>query len=271
MHYYIATHLHQRTLTGHVQYTLHLQYTYKNTCITLTLHLLHNYRTFTEHLNCSVDKKNQLDVTFCILYFYSNSCSTCFGQPCAHHQELTSAWCYSLVLVCAVAAGRWSSPVGSFHEPIRIKLHLSTLTVLIYYTYSTLRGHLQDTSIALTLHLLYNYRTVKLHLQYSHVALTVHLHYTWITLTLNFLYIYRTVTKHFECTYITLKYTYSTQTLHLQNTYIGLTVQLQNSYITLTVHLHYTYFTITGHLQHTYITIAGQLQDTYITLTLNLR
>ena len=59
-----------------------------------------------------VDKKNQLDVTFCILYFSSNSCSTCFGQPCAHHQELTTAWCYSFVLVCAVAAGRWSSPVG---------------------------------------------------------------------------------------------------------------------------------------------------------------
>jgi hypothetical protein len=39
-----------------------------------------------------VDKKNQLDVTFCSLYFSSNSCSTCFGQPCAHHQELTTAW-----------------------------------------------------------------------------------------------------------------------------------------------------------------------------------
>ena len=38
-----------------------------------------------------LDKKNQLDVTFCILYFSSNSCSTCFGQPCAHHQELTTA------------------------------------------------------------------------------------------------------------------------------------------------------------------------------------
>ena len=59
-----------------------------------------------------VDKQNQLDVTFCILYFSSNSCSTCFGQPCAHHQELTSARCYNLVLVCAVAAGRWSRPVG---------------------------------------------------------------------------------------------------------------------------------------------------------------
>ena len=36
-------------------------------------------------------RKNQLDVTFCIIYFSSNSCSTCFGQPCAHHQELTTA------------------------------------------------------------------------------------------------------------------------------------------------------------------------------------
>ena len=60
----------------------------------------------------SVDKKNQLDVTFCILYLSSNSCSTCFGEPCAHHQELTTEWCYSLVLVCAVAAGRLSRPVG---------------------------------------------------------------------------------------------------------------------------------------------------------------
>ena len=39
----------------------------------------------------NVNKKNQLDVTFCILYFSSNSCSTCFGQPCAYHQELTTA------------------------------------------------------------------------------------------------------------------------------------------------------------------------------------
>jgi len=64
-------------------------------------------------LKSGVDKKNQLDVTFCILYFSSNSCSTCFGQPCAHHQELTTELCYSLVLVCAVAAGRLSRPVGS--------------------------------------------------------------------------------------------------------------------------------------------------------------
>ena len=39
----------------------------------------------------SVDKQNQLDVIFCIFYFSSNGCSTCFGQPCAHHQELTTA------------------------------------------------------------------------------------------------------------------------------------------------------------------------------------
>jgi len=63
-------------------------------------------------LYISVDKKNQLDITFCILYFSSSSFSTCFGQPCAHHQELTTAWCYNLVLVCAVAAGRLSSPVS---------------------------------------------------------------------------------------------------------------------------------------------------------------
>jgi hypothetical protein len=42
-------------------------------------------------IQSSVDKKNQLDVTFCFLYFCFNSCSTCFGQPCAHHQELTTA------------------------------------------------------------------------------------------------------------------------------------------------------------------------------------
>jgi len=42
--------------------------------------------------NMDMDKKNELDVTFCILYFSSNSWSTCFGQPCAHHQELTTAW-----------------------------------------------------------------------------------------------------------------------------------------------------------------------------------
>ena len=39
----------------------------------------------------NVDKKNQLDVTFCILYFSSTSCLTCFGQSYVHHQELTTA------------------------------------------------------------------------------------------------------------------------------------------------------------------------------------
>ena len=61
-------------------------------------------RVFIQNILCWVDKKNQLDVTFCILYFSSNSCSTCFGQPCAHHQELTTTWCYSIVLVCAVTS-----------------------------------------------------------------------------------------------------------------------------------------------------------------------
>ena len=44
---------------------------------------------------------------------FSTSCSTCFGQPCVLHQELTNAWFCSLVLVYAVAAGRLSRPVGS--------------------------------------------------------------------------------------------------------------------------------------------------------------
>ena len=73
-------------------------------------HAVHD--THDEDKIASVDKRNRLDVTFCILCFSSYSCSTCFGQPCAHHQELTTAWCYSLVLVCALAAGRLSSPVG---------------------------------------------------------------------------------------------------------------------------------------------------------------
>ena len=78
-----------------------------------TAHTEHRVIIVTVIIYISVDKKSQLDVTFCILYFSSNSCSTCFGQPCAYHQELTTAWCYGLVLVCVVAAGRLSSPVGS--------------------------------------------------------------------------------------------------------------------------------------------------------------
>jgi len=49
----------------------------------------HERATSNRHIR--LDKKNQLDVTFCILYFSPNSCSTCFGQPCANHQELTAA------------------------------------------------------------------------------------------------------------------------------------------------------------------------------------
>ena len=71
------------------------------------IHLLLHLQSV-KYMRYRVDEKNQLDATFCILYFSSKSCSTGFGQPCAHHQELTTAWCYSLVLVCAVAAGRLS-------------------------------------------------------------------------------------------------------------------------------------------------------------------
>ena len=67
---------------------LHPAYTKSFCCLFVIYRVIRitvNYGVF------SVDKKNQLDVTFFILYFSSNSCSTCFGQPCAHHQELTTA------------------------------------------------------------------------------------------------------------------------------------------------------------------------------------
>ena len=66
-----------------------------------------------------VDKKNQLDVTFCIIYFSSTSFPTCFGQPCTHHQQLTTAWCYSLVLVCEL----WNEPI---HGRTTYQLDLTT-------------------------------------------------------------------------------------------------------------------------------------------------
>ena len=56
----------------------------------MTVMLLRDFAS-NEYLTYCVDKKNQLDVTFYILYFSSNSCSTCFGQPCAHYQQLTTA------------------------------------------------------------------------------------------------------------------------------------------------------------------------------------
>ena len=52
-------------------------------CVRWSYKLLKHYSWsdvwLTVHRKFSVDKKYQLDVTFCILYFSSNSCSTCFG------------------------------------------------------------------------------------------------------------------------------------------------------------------------------------------------
>jgi len=45
----------------------------------------------TAHRNSVWIRKTNWMSLFCIHYFSSNSCSTCFGQPCAHHQELTTA------------------------------------------------------------------------------------------------------------------------------------------------------------------------------------
>ena len=57
----------------------------------IVLYITNKFSRNPVNLTHSVDKKNQLDVTFCILYVSSNSCSTPFGQPCAHHQEFTTA------------------------------------------------------------------------------------------------------------------------------------------------------------------------------------
>ena len=46
-----------------------------------------------------------VDVTFCILYFSSNSCSTCFGQPCAHHQELATVMLITTLVISSCKDG----------------------------------------------------------------------------------------------------------------------------------------------------------------------
>ena len=76
----------------------------------------------------------QLDVTFCILYSSSNSYSTCFRQPCAHHQEMTPAWCFSPVLVCAVAA--------------LTRCHLMYFLILFYYLLNKFRVTMCPKSLA---------------------------------------------------------------------------------------------------------------------------
>jgi len=76
----------------------------------------------------------QLDVTFCNLYFSCNSSSTCFGQPCDHHQELTTASCYSPVLVCVVAA--------------LTRCHLMYFLILFYYLLNKFRVTMCPTSVA---------------------------------------------------------------------------------------------------------------------------
>ena len=70
---------------------IYLRYLLLNAMFQMNSKSTHTLKIFHVNSLLCVDKKNQLDVTFCILYFSSNSCSTCFGQPCAHHQELTTA------------------------------------------------------------------------------------------------------------------------------------------------------------------------------------
>ena len=52
-----------------------------------------------KHTRSSVDKKPTGCHVCVILYFSFTSCSTCFGQPCAHLQGLTTAQCYRHVLM----------------------------------------------------------------------------------------------------------------------------------------------------------------------------
>ena len=86
-------HCNRTSVLRHVNDSLYLAW---HTLVFLIKCLVHFTNRFTNQQQVyqpvySVDKKNQLDVTFCILYFSSNICSTYFGQPCAHHQELTNA------------------------------------------------------------------------------------------------------------------------------------------------------------------------------------
>ena len=63
--------------------------------------------------------RNQLDVTWCYIYFLFISSSTCFRQPCAHPQELTTQWFYRRVWCSAVAAvgcQNWLAGCASIEE-----------------------------------------------------------------------------------------------------------------------------------------------------------
>ena len=112
----------------------------------------------------SLDKKNQLDVTFLFL-FSSNSCSTCFGQPCTHHQELTTAWCYSIVLevrcstnpsMDALPANRtWQPPRshGTYqHKAVTSRSHqlLMMGTWLPETCWATIRREIKNTKVLTT-------------------------------------------------------------------------------------------------------------------------
>ena len=60
---------------------------------------------------CQCGLRNQLDVTQYYIYFSFISCSTCFGPPCAHLQELTTYWYF---FTCGVVPWlcRQSDPAG---------------------------------------------------------------------------------------------------------------------------------------------------------------
>ena len=72
-------------------------------------------------VHCGI--RNQLDITQYYIYFSFISCSTCFGLPCAHPQELTTYWYFCRMWFSAVAV--------QFNRPI---LNSETGTPLRDYT-----------------------------------------------------------------------------------------------------------------------------------------
>ena len=80
-----------------VKFTDFLDLNNRRRCQSIIQHLKRCLIKNANNYMYTVDKKNQLDVTFCILYLSSNSCSTCFGQPCAHLSVCLSV-CLSIYL-----------------------------------------------------------------------------------------------------------------------------------------------------------------------------
>jgi len=83
-------------------------------------------------IQCGI--RNQLDVTWCYIYFLFISNSTCFGQPCAHPQELTIRWFYRRVWCSAVAAVGCQNRLAGCVSILEYVAQLSCATYSSMYT-----------------------------------------------------------------------------------------------------------------------------------------